>query len=130
MRDNQNRTSLRCSRKTAVANYKHVITCGNPPEQYKVGRRREVSIGQQRPGNGCARQENGSLRQEVVVLDDEEPEDVPVGEQVPLGAAEVAPVPTPVPEPPPPPPAEPVPPPAPAATPCEIAADALPQAGP
>lgn len=66
----------------------------------------------------------------AAAVDDEEPEDVPVGEQVPLGAAEVAPVPTPVPEPPPPPPAEPVPPPAPAATPCEIAADALPQAGP
>ncbi|MCV7431701.1 hypothetical protein [Mycolicibacterium bacteremicum] len=68
--------------------------------------------------------------EDAAVTDDEESEDVSVGEQVPLGAAEAAPVPTPVPEPLPPPPAEPVPPPAPAATPCEIAADALPQAGP
>ncbi|WP_304117196.1 hypothetical protein [Mycolicibacterium bacteremicum] len=68
--------------------------------------------------------------EDAAVNDDEESEDVPVGEQAPLGAAEVAPVPTPVPEPLPQQPAEPVPPPAPAATPCEIAADALPQAGP
>ncbi|MGW0161561.1 hypothetical protein ACWDUN_19850 [Mycobacterium sp. NPDC003323] len=71
--------------------------------------------------------------------EDEEPDAEPVDAEIPFGAAEAppaesAPAPTPVPEPvaapaPVPPPAEPVTA-EPAATPCEIAADELPQAGP